>query len=251
MNIRSVAVGRAVLVLGLVMVLSAEVQAQAQAKTQAGQRPASAGPVVVELFTAQGCDGCPEANRAVAALAERPDVLALTYSVDYWDYLGWADTFARPEFAERQRAYRAAQGRRNVSTPEAVIDGTQALSGVQSELLEQAVTEAVDRRAPPPDIEFRETGDRVGVGSGRVPEGGADVFAVAYLPGLREVEVRQGDNRGLSVEHMNVVRGVAKLGEWRGRPALYDLPGDLGDGEAVAVIVQARADGRVLAAANR
>jgi hypothetical protein len=61
-------------------------------------------PVVIELFTAQGCAGCPEANARFESVATEPGVIALTYAVDYWDYLGWEDTFARPEFAQRQRA---------------------------------------------------------------------------------------------------------------------------------------------------
>ncbi|MFY8163511.1 MAG: DUF1223 domain-containing protein [Brevundimonas sp.] len=63
-------------------------------------------PVVIELFTAQGCADCPEANARLESVATGPGVIALTYAVDYWDYLGWEDTFARPEFAQRQRAYR-------------------------------------------------------------------------------------------------------------------------------------------------
>ena len=80
-------------------------------------------PVVVELFTSQGCGACTRANALVADLAERPDVLALTFPVDYWDYLGWKDTFARPEFSARQRAYMKAAGQREVYTPQVVIDG--------------------------------------------------------------------------------------------------------------------------------
>ena len=75
-------------------------------------------PVVVELFTAQGCSSCGVANATVADLAKRPDVLALTFAVDYWDYLGWPDTFAKPEFTERQRAYARKLALREVYTPQ-------------------------------------------------------------------------------------------------------------------------------------
>ena len=93
---------------------------------------ASGPPVVVELFTAQGCGGCIEANAAVEKAAAQPGVIALTYGVDYWDYLGWTDTFARPEFVQRQRAYRAALRQRGVSTPQVVIDGRRQVSGARS-----------------------------------------------------------------------------------------------------------------------
>ena len=81
-----------------------------------GEVPAE--PVIVELFTAQGCAGCPEANTRVEALADTPGVIALTYAVDYWDYLGWPDTFARPEFAQRQRAYTRPRRRRPRGPPQ-------------------------------------------------------------------------------------------------------------------------------------
>ena len=101
--------------------------------------PAPTEPVVVELFTAQGCAGCPEANRAIEAVADAPGVIALTYAVDYWDYLGWSDTFARPEFSQRQRAYRAALRQRGVSTPQVVIDGRRQVSGARSVERETAI----------------------------------------------------------------------------------------------------------------
>ena len=212
-----------------------------------GEIPAE--PVVVELFTAQGCAGCPEANTRVEALADTPGVIALTYAVDYWDYLGWADTFARPEFAQRQRAYRRPLKLRAIGTPQVVIDGRRQVPGAEEEALKAAVEEEAARRVFPPEIEFREAGDQVGVGSGRVPAGGAEVVAVIYRPGPQTVEIERGDNRGQTVRQVNVVRAVRSLGAWGGRPALYDLPAGLDADEAVAVLVQARADRRILNAA--
>jgi hypothetical protein len=225
-------------------------QAGRQANARRIVRQAQAEPVVVELFTAQGCPGCPEANRAIEAVSTEPGVLALTYAVDYWDYLGWPDTFARPEFAQRQNAYRAALRIRNVYTPQVVIDGARQMPGAASPALQQAVTAALADRTPPPQIEFRESGDRVGVGSGRVPRGGAEVWAVVYTPGAQTVAVSGGDNRGQTVRHVNVVRRLTKLGAWNGRPALYPLPRRPGAGEAVAVLVQGREDRRILSAAT-
>jgi hypothetical protein len=244
---RTVTVGVAA-TLGLLLV--APSIAQPTAARRVARQPA-AEPVVVELFTAQGCPGCPEANRAVEAVADEPGVLALTYAVDYWDYLGWPDTFARPEFAQRQNAYRSALRVRNVYTPQVVIDGARQLPGPATPALQQAVTDAQTDRAPPPEIEFRETGDRVGVGSGRVPHGGADVWAVTYTPGAQTVTVSGGDNRGQSVRHVNVVRGLTKLGAWNGRPALYPLPRSANANEAVAILVQGRENRRIISAATR
>ncbi|MFN4042205.1 MAG: DUF1223 domain-containing protein [Brevundimonas sp.] len=206
-------------------------------------------PVVVELFTAQGCAGCPEANRAVEQAAETPGVIALTYGVDYWDYLGWPDTFARPEFAERQRAYRHSLKLRAVSTPQVVLDGRRQMSGARASELASAIREEAERPVFPPQIEFRATGDRVGVGSGRAPRGGAEVVAVIYRPGAQVVTVENGDNRGQAVRHVNVVRDVVRLGDWSGRSALFTLPASRQPGEALAVMVQSKADRRILNAA--
>lgn len=208
-----------------------------------------AEPVVVELFTAQGCSGCPEANRVVEAVAEEPGVIALTYAVDYWDYLGWPDTFARPEFAQRQRAYQSAMQLRGVYTPQIIIDGRRQLSGSRRDDVEGAIKEEGARRIFPPEIEFREAGDRVGVGSGRPPRGGAEVWAVTYRKGPQSVTVNGGDNRGRVVRHINVVSGLTRLGDWSGRPMLFDLPEAEAE-ETVAVLVQGRNDRRILTAAS-
>jgi len=231
------------------VLMAATVAAGSSAQPSGVRAPEETGPaepVVIELFTAQGCAGCPEANARVEAIADAPGVIALTYAVDYWDYLGWEDTFARPEFAQRQRAYRRPLKLRAVGTPQVVIDGRRQVPGAQEEALKAAVEEEAARRVFPPEIEFRETGDRVGVGSGRAPAGGAEVVAVIYRPGPQSVEIGSGDNRGQTVRQVNVVRAVRSLGAWTGRPALYDLPDSLGPDEAVAVLVQARTDRRIL-----
>ncbi|HWQ87177.1 DUF1223 domain-containing protein [Brevundimonas sp.] len=208
-----------------------------------------AEPVVVELFTAQGCAGCPEANARVEAVADEPGVIALTYAVDYWDYLGWEDTFAKPEFSQRQRAYRRPLRLRDVSTPQVVIDGRRQVVGAGGAALQTAIDEEAARRIFPPEIEFRESGDRVGVGSGHAPAGGAEVVAVLYTPGPQTVEIARGDNRGRSVRHTNVVRSVRTLGDWTGQPRLYVLPATREPDQAVAILIQARGDRRILNAA--
>ncbi|QDH74817.1 thioredoxin family protein [Brevundimonas sp. M20] len=232
---------------GLTALLTAASSAQ-PSSTRVRHRAAPTEPVVVELFTAQGCAGCPEANARIETIAAEPGVIALTYGVDYWDYMGWADTFARPEFAQRQRDYRRALRIRNVSTPQVVIDGRrQAPASIEA--IQIAIDEEAARRVSPPDVEFRETGDRVGVGSGRAPAGGAEVVAVVYTPGPQTVEIGGGDNRGQKVRHVNVVRSLRVLGPWNGRPVLYTLPQASGPDQAVAVLVQSREDRRILTAA--
>ncbi len=222
----------------------------------AGPRPVrlsatTAEPVVVELFTAQGCSGCPAANQVVEALSEEPGVIALTYAVDYWDYLGWPDTFAKPEFAERQRAYQTAMRLRSVYTPQVVIDGRRQVSGAEGDEVQVAVDEEAARRVYPPQVQFRDDSEAVGVGSGRAPAGGADVWAITYRPGLQTVAVAGGDNRGRAVRHVNVVQDLTRLGAWSGRPILLTLPEATDPQDKVVVLVQGRADRRILSAALR
>lgn len=208
-------------------------------------------PVVVELFTAQGCSGCTQANRMVEALADAPGVIALTWSVDYWDYLGWVDTFAQPEFAQRQRAYQAALRLRGVYTPQVVIDGRRQVSGSDTPAVQAAIDEEAARRVFPPEVQFRDDGDAVGVGSGQVPVGGADVWAITYRPGRQDVSVSGGDNRGRVIGSVNVVRSLTKLGDWRGQPILLTLPARAEENDRTVVLVQARTDRRILTAALR
>ena len=208
-------------------------------------------PVVIELFTAQGCADCPEANARLESVATEPGVIALTYAVDYWDYLGWEDTFARPEFEARQRAYQAAMRLRNVYTPQVVIDGRRQVSGAQGPAMQAAIDQEAARRVFPPEVEFRESGDAVGIGSGRPPAGGAEVWAVTFLPGSQTVTVEEGDNRGRVVRHVNVVRRLTRLGDWTGEPILLDLPATTAGGDRIAVLVQSSGDRQILTAAVR
>jgi hypothetical protein len=212
----------------------------------AAKSPVARPPVVVELYTAQGCASCGEANAYVAKLAERKDVLALTFPVDYWDYLGWADTFAKPEFADRQKAYVARLSLREPYTPQVVVDGRAEAAGQKSERVERLLRDAERSPRDPPDIRFIGP-RRVDVGSGRAPKGGGEVWLIRYDPREQDVAVKSGDNRGQTIAHKNVVREVTRLGAWRGRPAAYRLPEASDDGLRSVVILQAGRGGRVLA----
>ena len=111
-------------------------------------------PVVVELFTAQGCASCGEANANLAKMAQREGVLALTFPVDYWDYLGWSDTFAKPEFTARQKAYVARLELREPYTPQVVVDGRAQAGGLQNEKVERLISQAAKGPHDPPDMAF-------------------------------------------------------------------------------------------------
>lgn len=207
---------------------------------------AARDPVVVELFTAQGCGECPAANEFVLDLAGKEGVIALTFPVDYWDYLGWKDSLARPEFVQRQRAYKTAFKLRDVYTPQVVIDGAVQLSGVDHAAIQRQVEERGDVRDYPPDMKFLPSA-RVAVGSGRTPRGGAEVWLVRYAPEPIAVEVSRGDNRGQTVRQGNVVKELVRLGPWRGKSRVYRLPAG-GEELETVVLVQAARDGRILGA---
>lgn len=206
---------------------------------------ASKPPVLVEMFTAQGCSSCNDAGEHFNDLAKTPGVLALTFSVDYWNYLGWEDSFAKPEFVERQRAYVRAFGLREVYTPQVVIGGRSQVSGIKTAKVDSLVAQAVKAPADPPDMLFMASG-RVAVGSGRAPKGGAEVWLIRYDPRALEVQVKRGDNRGETLIQRNVVRELVRLGAWKGRPTSYKVPAAKTDDLATVVVVQAPRGGRVI-----
>jgi hypothetical protein len=208
----------------------------------------AAPPVVLELFTAQGCASCGDANAHVAKLAGDKGVIALTWSVDYWDYLGWKDTFAKPEFADRQRAYAAKLGVAEVYTPQVVVDGREQTPGVKDDEVERLVREARHAAFDPPQMRFR--GQRIAVGSGHRPPEGAEIWLVRYDPREQDIEVKDGDNRGHTVIERNVVVELERLGAWRGRPVLLPLPAPTQPGLDTVVVVQAAHGGPILGVAE-
>lgn len=215
--------------------------------TQASADPAARGEgqglVVVELFQSQGCSSCPPANANLAAIAGRDDLVALNFPVTYWDHLGWKDTFARPEFTQRQRAYRASGHSDGVYTPQFVIDGRRALVGARRDQLEAAIRAAGPVQGGPA---LAVTGGMLRIGAGR---GTAQVLLVTYDPRDREVPVRAGENAGHTLPHRNIVTGLRRIGEWSGQPLSIRLD-PAPAGLRRAVLLQQGAGGTIIAAAR-
>jgi hypothetical protein len=207
--------------------------------------------VAVELFTSQGCAACAAANDLQATLAARPGVLALTFPVDYWDYLGWRDTYAQPAFSQRQKAYAKALGVREVFTPQMVVGG-QGQAGEPAwgwsigETTDALIRKSAQTARGAPKIAF--TSGKVRIGAGPSPRGGADVWLVRYRPTPADVTVTTGENRGKTVRYHNLVRELEPLGVWSGRAQTYDQPQSSEGGLKRAVLVQAKDGGRILAA---
>ncbi|HTQ15332.1 MAG TPA: DUF1223 domain-containing protein [Rhizomicrobium sp.] len=199
-------------------------------------------PVVVELFTSQGCSSCPPANATLRALADRPDVLALSFDVTYWDYLGWKDTFDRPEYTERQRDYEPRLGEHGPFTPQVVVDGRADAVGDDKAEVERMIADV--RRPPGPSLSLR--GDGVDVGAGG---GTGEVWLVRYDPRTLSTPIARGENSGATLEQRNVVRALTLLGEWKGG-AMHFAFAPAQAGLRTAVLVQWGRGGPILAAAR-
>jgi hypothetical protein len=210
----------------------------------------AARPTVVELFQSQGCSSCPPAEANVGAISDRPDVLALAFEVDYWDRLGWKDTFSRPAWTARQFAYAKAMGRgANVYTLQVVVNGRVEGDGLEPGALAGLISRA-DRGAGGPSLGFTDGAVTVGVGVGAAPAGGADVWLARYVPHAVEVTIPRGENAGRTLPYKHVVREMVLLGKWQGEAATFPVPS--GDPAlAEAVLVQANGAGPILAAAKR
>ena len=216
--------------------------------TLAGIAPARAA-ILVELFTAQGCASCGVADALMGKLAERPDVIPLTWSVDYWDYLGWKDTFAKPAFTDRQRAYNRRFGLQDVYTPQVVVSGAVQTSGGSAADVKALVEKALRQKVQGPRIRILADG-RVTVGPGDRRAGTFEVWLIRYRPKEQDVVITDGDNRGKTVANFNVVRDVTRLGVWRGSAASFKAPPSGEEGLAGLVVVQGIRGGRVVALAR-
>lgn len=225
----------------------------AAAGATADQR--GAAPVLIELFTSQGCSSCPPADRLAGRLARRGDLVVLSFHVNYWDYIGWRDPFATEATTQRQYAYARALGQRGVYTPEMVIDGRDHVVGSDEAALRRAIARrrAALRRAAAPTIAMIRDRGRIWVDIGAAPyDGEADVVLVPY-DRRRETRVPRGENRGRTLANFNVARGLERIGSWRGPAIRYALDGDSAvaarASDECAVIVQGAGAGPVLSAA--
>jgi len=218
----------------------------------AAAHAADTRPVVVELFTSQGCNSCPPADAFLGELAARPDVLALGLHVDYWDYIGWKDPFAQRAHTERQRSYSRVLHQRYVYTPQMVIDGMLQGVGSDQATINRLIDKARKVGASGPTLAVNGSGPKrvVHVGAGKAA-GPATVWLV-FFDSKRETKVKAGENSGQRLANYNVVRTMTAVGTWTG--SAIDIPVDLdaidADCDGAAVIVQSDETGPILAAAR-
>ncbi|HME41197.1 MAG TPA: DUF1223 domain-containing protein [Steroidobacteraceae bacterium] len=205
-------------------------------------------PAVVELFTSEGCNSCPPAEAYVGELAQRADVLALAFHVDYWDDLGWRDRFGLPESVQRQRAYANALRLSSVYTPQVVVDGHGNFVGSDRASIGRAL--AGNRSGVPVALSVRDGEVRVDLGT-QDKAAACDVVLIAYLR-TAVSPIGRGENAGRTLKEFNIVRGIRSLGRWDGqqrqyRAAVDALPRDATD---VAVLVQPLGQAPIIGAAS-
>ncbi|WP_299733195.1 thioredoxin family protein [uncultured Tateyamaria sp.] len=211
--------------------------------------PATAqSPVVVELFTSQGCSSCPPADKLMHELAKRDDVIALALHVDYWDYIGWKDEFANPSYSDRQRGYAMEAGRRSVYTPQMIINGTTDIVGARPMDLSKAISEH-QTKASPVTLTAVRSGDVVTIkATSTQPNAEMLVHMVRYQP-ERTARITRGENAGHTLAYANVTQDWKILQQWDGVTDLEldaQAPGDI----PVVVMVQEGRHGAILAAAQ-
>lgn len=205
-------------------------------------------PVVVELFTSQGCSSCPPADAMLRELSEMDGVIALALHVDYWDYIGWKDTFAQPGFTARQEAYARAAGERTVYTPQMIVGGVDAVMGADAMGVMEHLRWHADLVAPVA-LEVRREGDRLLIDC-RTEEPSLRPMAVQvvrYRP-METVDIVHGENAGHRIEYVNIVTSWETVAEWAGVEPMSIEVAVTGE-EPVVVIVQEPGPGRIVAAA--
>ena len=222
---------------------------------EAGQ-PQTSHPVVIELFTSQGCSDCPAADRIVTELSKRKDVLALSLPITYWDMLGWKDTFATEANTYRQKSYAKTMNRSGIYTPQIIVDGKIDVVGNRRDRVMSAIADRHSQIATEQPVNLV-----LGIASGRIeiaiPAAArakektlATIWVMRTLSNAT-VNVQQGENKNHQLAYANLVRELHRAGEWTGEAMKIDVPITTGKSkhDGVAVVLQNHDYGQILAAA--
>jgi hypothetical protein len=206
--------------------------------------------VVVELYTSQGCSSCPPADELMGQLVNQPGVIGLTLHVDYWDYIGWADTFGQAAFTERQKAYAHAAGDKMIYTPQMIVGGLARVEGNNPAAVAGAIATA---SGTPSQVELVLTrqGGKVAIHATALqPIGAGAKVELVQLTNGSEVAVERGENAGRSLQSHNTVTSWQRIGNWNGVAPL-DMVAKVGDGPIVVILQRDAGQGptEILAAA--
>jgi hypothetical protein len=212
---------------------------------------------VIELFTSQGCSSCPPADALLAQLGKRPELVTLSYSVDYWNYLGWQDTLSSAANSERQRDYARMRGDGQVYTPQVVVDGVMHVNGGNEAAIEMAIRNAADRSAAMKvPVSMYAQDNTLVIGIGAAPETSEQREATVWLAVAKAKEtvaIGRGENRGKTITYSHPVRELAPVGMWKGEAMTLRLPlKDLrtSPGDCLVALLQIENGGPILGAAQ-
>ena len=208
---------------------------------------AAATPVVIELFTSQGCSSCPPAEALLGELIRRPNVVALAYHVDYWDDLGWKDRFAIPQSVQRQRGYAQRLSSSGAFTPQAVISGDTSVVGSNRAALDRALAEPRDALA----VVLSKADAKLQIDLPERWREPMDLYVISYLSEAT-TPIGRGENAHRSLKEFNIVRSFVRVGRWDGTPQRMTVPLDSipGDATAVAAVLQRPNQGAITGAAT-
>jgi len=213
-------------------------------------------PIVVELFTSQGCSSCPPADKYLGELAKRPDLLVFAFHVEYWNYIGWTDPYSKPWATRRQRDYSVRLKQRFVYTPEMVVQGAAEGVGSERETIDALIRTAAENRPPHPELKLRWRDDGAlvaDIGDGRSPPAQPATVWLVGFDRMHTTQVLAGENEGKTAWDHRPVRSFRRLGAWAGWSEELVVPPDeakaLSDYGA-AVLVQLDGTGPIITAAS-
>jgi len=205
------------------------------------------GPVVVELYTSQGCSSCPPADKLLHELAQNDDIIALALHVDYWDYIGWKDEFGNPAYAERQRNYSRVAGKRSVYTPQMIIGGQDHVIGTKPRDVQALIGKHL-ATADPVSLTVTKSGNTAKIAAQSKTPMKMLVQVVRYTP-KSTVAIKRGENAGRTLDYANVVKDWKVVRKWDGRSSLNLTARTTGSDRSV-VIIQRDGHREILAAAH-
>ncbi|MBX2804757.1 MAG: DUF1223 domain-containing protein [Hyphomicrobiales bacterium] len=208
---------------------------------------------VLELFTSQGCSSCPPADKLLKTLAERDDVIALSFPVSYWDYLGWRDTLAKEEYNIRQKYYAKMRGDREIYTPQIIVDGLFHVVGSRADAIDEAIGKTTEKlKSAQVSLDVKIEDGKATVTAGSAPDESSHrngrISLICFSKSVG-VKIGRGENYGRNVTYINVARDVVPVGAWDGNNIQYTV--DLPEGESfdgVAAVLQENESAAVLGA---
>ena len=209
---------------------------------------AQQSPVVVELYTSQGCSSCPPADALMHDLAKQDDVIALALHVDYWDYIGWKDVFAKPAHTTRQKAYATAGDRRMIYTPQMIVNGVDNVVGSHPMDLADMIRKHA-AKSQPVAVTLVRGGKGVRISAPKISAPKPMVVQLVRYSPKQTVDIKRGENAGKKIDYVNIVTEWNTVAEWDGRAPLSMDVAAAGK-EPIVVVIQNKGHGAIVGAAR-